>query len=128
MVMLVPNGHYYEVVCSGGAVANWNEYTLPVNAVKSSDYALTTGNVDGQRTASADYNAGNDMFMAIVGSGQVELYTTQRAATADTNNTYGWQTPISQANGSSGVMVARGGEIYYPSIGTLTHWWEYYLG
>lgn len=144
----VPNNHYYKVTTSsGGAVAHWNEYTMPFNATKSID--LTTGSRGlGNATAfdnptvntyiGPDFfnNQGKDLFLSIcthfATSGTVSLHI---GSSAVPFNSTAKQAVISNISGDSAPAVGfvQPNEFYVVGLDnasvvpTLDHWWEYKL-
>lgn len=145
--MLIPNGHYYEITCSGAAVANWNEYVFPFSAVKSTDYAVITSGQSQRKQAvgGGTDNAGNnvnpiylndsgyDLWVSICDT-QTQTGSLLLAANNDTAPSFpSYLTVISNlnTNQNAGFLPVNFGESYQVSRDTgsptLNHWWEYML-
>ena len=138
---MVPNGHYYEVTCSGAAVAHWNEYTLPFGAVKSVDFAvapvLRVMQVSaGSTNVGVTSNTGTlkDMFVAAsVTPSQTGSLIMDAAFTNPPSTPYDvfTQSTTNTQHRSAGMFVQLG-ENYTVRVDagtpTLAHWWEYTLG
>jgi parallel beta-helix repeat protein len=141
IIMMVPNGHYYEVTCSGASVTHWNEYSLPFNAVKSIDYSVPPvlrKYIVGALTPSgvqANTGTGKDMFLAVsvqpsqTGSLIIDSsFCTPPGTTPYDNSTMS----NNNSQRSAGAIFVSLGEFYSArqdaGSPTLDHWWEYTLG
>jgi hypothetical protein len=138
---MVPNNHYYEVTASGAAVAHWNEYTLPFNAVKTGDYAtapvirkLITGTL--QTTGiQANTGTGRDMFLTVSVTPSTTGSLIASASFCDPPGLTPYDnTTMSNNNSqqSAASLFVQIGEFYSvrqdSGSPALNHWWEYALG
>jgi hypothetical protein len=127
MVMMVPQGYYYQVTGSA-TVSNWNEYTLPFGATQSIDLV-------GSRSYDTPYSAGvKDMWITasgnVTGAGQV---SSSGAGQPDPVGQTAWSTWLG-LDAMSWALV-QPNDVYVQTAvqtagvdGTLTHWFEYVLG
>ena len=134
--IMIPNNHYYKVICSGAAVAHWNEYSLPFNATKSIDYATLSLPLRFLQEPSPSFQQLNiydtDLFWSVSGTP-----SQQGNFAMSSGNVIPWgKTPYDNTTMSSGGFSASAifvslGEVYvaYQNTGspTLDHWWEYSL-
>ena len=133
--MMIPNNHYYEITCSGGAVAHWNEYSLPFNATKSSsDLASIPQNRFFGTTA--------DLMQSWLATSGGDIWTcASLALTANGNGWLGAQAsippyPLTSKSTQGGHTIALPalsrveewyGIMYNTGSPTVTHWWDYAL-
>jgi len=145
--LLVPNNHYYEIVCSGAAVAHWYEYVMPFGATKSTDLFLspaqrawvTVGNLDTTPNLVAPCWTnlyGKDIWVFWGGTMTATGTMIASAAPSPTpHSSQGANQAMSNNGGNfSGLSgIVQIGESYCvgQDDGTPTvaiHWWEYQLG
>jgi hypothetical protein len=126
VVMLVPNNHYYEIVCSGGAVAHWNEYSLPFPATKSSDFAVGQANTKLRISGGQYTNFGKDRWIvtSAIAAGGVFCET----GPAGSGNPEIWAASITASVSGVALGVCIPLETFEMSAPSYTHWWEYNLG
>ncbi len=155
MWIVVPAGHYYSVNGQTvGTLTYWNEYTLPFNAARSSDYALN------YLTRTIGYNAGGIPYVISAGTATYTYNSTypnfngkdlfvSAGFQYTSAETYHFLTGASAILGSGNHMVtidshasnyqAMGAMLMLPNefygitcsaeiVPTETHWWEYVLG
>lgn len=132
--MMIPSNDYYEVTCSGGAVAHWNEYSLPFSATKSTDYASSP--VAYRSLALGIY----PQFSAYPNNSGADIFTVACITLSAAGNLWGCSgggvppTLISCMSSSSGSEVCAVplltligefyGLLYNVGTPTLTHWWD----
>ena len=139
---LVPNNHYYKVVCAGAAVAHWNEYTFSNSIAKSIDYAIAPA--IRKLIASASPTAtpcflnvtGKDMFVSVSDTPSTTGTMLLHAANCVNPESGTPFTIMAMSNNNSqknaGLVLVQMGEAYQArqdgGSPTLNHWWEYTLG
>ena len=145
--MLVPNNHYYEVVCSGAAVSHWYEYVLPFNAVKSTDQFLsppqrawvTVGSLDTVPSLVAPCWTniqGKDLW--VFWGGQMTTTGSMIVSVAPSPTPHSYQGACQSMSNNGGYLASLSGLVQIGESycagqddGTPTvdiHWWEYQLG
>ena len=152
--MMIPNNHYYEVVCSGAAVAYWNEYTLSFNATKSLNLVAAASLQRGMCLGGNNLSTGQpfpiyfnsqlyDVFVSVsltqstwysfltaAGPAAIPM---DRSTYVGTPGCIGMNVAGNNGNPVAGFLLAQPGDFYCVGTNgsfsdTQNHWWEYLLG
>jgi len=154
VIMIVPNGHYYEVTAASGSLALWHEYSWAISCQKSTDLILTSGSGQLRTGAGSAAQVNTGSSTSTFGSQQYWQNNTQAVRWVQVITTSGAADSFCQIAAGDGIppyqilsvcrrhTAASSRHTYGPVLpgktyafldttnSTLTqsHWWEYQLG